>query len=42
VERANHAAFEYRPEPFNRVRVNGANNVLALMVIDGAMRPFSP
>jgi len=41
VERADHAALEDRPEIFNRVGVNGTNNVLAFGVIDGFERIFS-
>ena len=32
---AHDAAFEQRPERFNRIRVNRADNVLVMAVIDG-------
>lgn len=38
VERADHASFEDRPETFNRVGVNRADNVLAFVVIDSQAR----
>jgi hypothetical protein len=34
VERADDAAFEYRPETFNCIRVYGTDDVLALLVLD--------
>jgi hypothetical protein len=40
VERADHAAFEDRPEPFDGLSVDRAHNVLALGMIDDTMRIF--
>jgi hypothetical protein len=40
VERADHAAFEDRPEAFNRVRVNRADHVLLYLVAHGFERIF--
>src|SRR6185312_1639159 len=40
VERADNAAFEDRPEAFNRVGVDRADDVLALGVVDNRMRVF--
>ncbi len=37
MERADDAAFEDRPETFNRIRVHCSDNVLAAMMIDGGM-----
>jgi hypothetical protein len=34
VERADDAAFEYRPETFNRIRVYGTDDILTLLVLD--------
>jgi len=34
VERADHAPLEYRPEAFNRVRVDRADNVFAVAMAD--------
>jgi len=34
VERADHAPLEYRPEAFNRVRVDRADNVFAVAMIE--------
>src|SRR6266446_2051952 len=38
VERAHHSALNQRPETFNRVGVDRADNVLAYGVVDDAMR----
>jgi hypothetical protein len=38
VERADHAAFEDRPKTLNRVRMNRADHVLLLAVVNNAMR----
>jgi hypothetical protein len=38
VERADHAALEDRPETLNRVRVNGADHVLMLAVVNFLVR----
>jgi hypothetical protein len=38
VERTDYAALEDRPEAFNRVGVNRADNVLVLVVIDHGVR----
>ncbi len=40
VECADNAAFQDRPEPFNRVGVNRANNVLVFAVLDVGVRKF--
>ena len=40
VERPHDAALEDAPETFNRVRVDRADNVLALGVVNDAMREF--
>jgi hypothetical protein len=40
VERADHATLEDRPEALDCVRVNGANNVLLLVVLHGLARIF--
>ena len=39
---AHDAAFQQRPERFNRVRVNRAGNVLVLTVIDGFVNETMP
>ena len=41
VERADDAALEDRPEAFNRVRVDRADDVLLVAVIDDAVRDRS-
>jgi hypothetical protein len=38
VEGAHHASLEDRPEALNRIRVNRADDVLALGVVDNAER----
>ena len=38
VEGSDHAAFDQRPEALNRVRVNGADDVLAVMMVNRPMR----
>ena len=38
MERADHAAFEDRPETFNRVRMDRADNILALAVVNFSVR----
>ena len=40
VERADNAALQDRPETFNRVGVNGTNDVLMSVVIDSRVREF--
>jgi hypothetical protein len=40
VEAADHAALEDRPEDFNCVRADRANNILLAAVIDGLMIVF--
>src|SRR6266550_7374250 len=40
MERADHAAFEDRPETFNCVGVDCADDVLAFRMIDDAVRIF--
>jgi hypothetical protein len=40
VERADHATLEDRPEAFNCVGVNRADNVLLAMVVNGSVRIF--
>ena len=40
MERADHAAFEDRPEPLNRIRVDRTVDVLAVRMADHAMRVF--
>jgi hypothetical protein len=40
VERAYNAALEDRPEAFNRVRVNGADDVLTGTMVDGPVLEF--
>ena len=42
VERADNAALEDRPEALNRLSVDCADNVLALGMVNGAMREFFP
>src|ERR1700730_15568986 len=40
VERADDTALEDAPEAFNRLSMDGTNNVLPLGVIDGPVREF--
>ena len=40
VERPDHAAFEDRPETLNRIRVDRADDVLALGVVNGCVWIF--
>ncbi len=42
VERAHHAALKDRPEAFDCLSVNGADNVLALRVVNGCVRKILP
>jgi len=42
VEAADNATLEDRPEAFNRVRVDRANNVLAVAVLHGEVREILP
>jgi hypothetical protein len=38
VERADNPAFKDRPEAFNRVGMNGADDILPLHMVDGGVR----
>jgi hypothetical protein len=41
VERPDHVALDKRPEAFDRVRVNGADDILPGSMVNGAKRGFT-